>query len=303
MAERYGPQLILLSELVNYTSNLIPRAFQSSAQDLRDLIVCMTLLKHFGVMLDAVDVLVRAGSITAAHLPARAAFEASLYIEWILVADGEKKATYYYVGHVRAERLWGRRAAKGRPESAAFIDDMKQLGVDLYSDRAELDYEARKLIADADSVLSQSRFAEANSMFESWIQARTKPGKKHPHEPEWYKVLGKPSIRSIAKELMRLPDYIVYYGNGSQVMHASSTKDHVEFQKDGAVAHPMRNLAGAHNLLNGVLSNALHTFVRVLAYYRNEELPRFGSQYLQEWRTPFTQIPRIKIEASAAKRP
>jgi hypothetical protein len=52
MAERYGPQLHLLTELVNYTSNLIPRAFQSSGKDLRDVVVCFTLLKQLAVMLD-----------------------------------------------------------------------------------------------------------------------------------------------------------------------------------------------------------------------------------------------------------
>ena len=254
-------------------------------------------------MLDSVDVLARAGAITAAYVPARAAFEASLFIEWILVADGQKKATYYYVGNVRAERLWGKRVATGSPEATVFIEEMKQLGVDLYSDRAELDSDARKLISDADSVLAQPRFAEANAAFDSWVAARTKSGKRPPYEPEWYKVLGKPTIRSIAKELMRLPDYIVYYGKGSQVAHSSSTKDHVQFQRRGAVAHPIRNLAGTHNLLNFVFSNAIHTFMRVLAYYRSDELSRFGAQYIQEWRAAFTHIPRIKIESIATKQP
>ncbi len=80
-------------------------------------------------------------------------------------------------------------------------------------------------------------------------------------------------------------------------MHSLSTEDHIDFQMgNGAVAHPIRNMAGAHHLFNGVFSNALHTFTRVLAYYRNEELLRFGSQYIQEWRAAFTNIPAIKIE-------
>lgn len=37
-------------------------------------------------MLDAVEVLARAGAVHAAFVPARAAFEASLYIEWILAS-------------------------------------------------------------------------------------------------------------------------------------------------------------------------------------------------------------------------
>jgi hypothetical protein len=215
MAKGYGPQLNLLTELANYASNLILRAFHSSEKELRDMIVCFMLLKQVAVMLDAVDVLARAGAITAAYLPARAAFEASLYIEWMLVSDGEKKATYYYVGHVRAERFWGKRAARGSPESNAFIEDMKQqLGVDLYSDRADLNREGLRLIAGADSVLAHAKFAEANAAFEAWISTRSRNkskgnSKNNPsHEPEWYKVLGKSSVRSIAKELRRLADYL-----------------------------------------------------------------------------------------------
>jgi hypothetical protein len=308
MVKGYGPQLDLLTELANYASNLIPRAFQTSPKDLRDVIVCFTLLKQVAVMLDAVDVLARAGAITAAYLPARAAFEASLYIEWMLVADGEKKATYYYVGHVRAERFWGKRAATGGPESNAFIDDMRQqLRVDLYSNRTDLNQEGLRLIANADAVLTQPKFVEANAAFEALIntqnKSRNKSGIRPPHEPEWYKVLGKPSVRSIAKELRRLADYLVYYGKASQVMHASSTKGHVEFRKGGAVAHPIRNLAGAHHLFNSVFGNALHTFHRVLAFYRNEELPRFWSRYVQEWRGAFINVPETKIEVVPTKQP
>ena len=252
MAERFGPQLNLLTELVNYTSNLIPRAFLSSKKDLRDVVVCYILLKQFAVMVDAVDTLARAGAITAAYLPARAAFEASIYIEWILVSEGAKKATYYYVGHVRAERLWGRRAAKAYPECALFVEDMKQLGEDLYTHRADFDAEGRKIISDADSVLAQPRFSEANSAFDAWLASRNKSRHKSSHEPEWYKVLGKPSLRSIAKELMRLPDYLIYYGKGSRVMHSFSTKDHVEFQKGGGAVAIRFGILRAHMICSMV---------------------------------------------------
>ena len=301
MAERYAPQLNLLTEMANYTSNLIPRAYQNSERQLRDVIVCFTLLKQVGTMLDAVDVLARAGAVTAAFVPARVAFEASLYLEWMLVSDGAKKAAHYYVGNIRAERLWAKRATSGSRESSVFIEDMKQLGVDLYTGRTELDSEAAKLIAEADAILGQPSLVEANAAFDTWIAARARPGKTPPREPEWYKVLGKSSIRSIAKELLRLPDYIVWYGKGSQVVHSQSTKDHVKFQKSGTVAHPFRNLAGVHYLLNFVFCNAMHTFMRVLAFYRSDELPQWGVRYVQEWRSAFTNIPEIKIETTASR--
>jgi hypothetical protein len=49
------------------------------------------------------------GVVHAAFVPGRAAFEVSLYIEWMFVSDIDKKATRYYVGNMRAERNWGLR--------------------------------------------------------------------------------------------------------------------------------------------------------------------------------------------------
>lgn len=291
MAEHYAPQLNLLTQLANYTSNLIPRAFQSSEKKFRDVIVCFTLLKQMGVMLDAIDVLTRAGAVTAAYLPARTAFEASLYLEWILVADGERKAAHYYVGQVRKERVWGRRATNGTPESSAFVGEMHQLREDLYRDREDLETQGRQLVLEADRILRQPLLADANEAFELYMRR-----KRGSFEPDWYKVLGTPSVRAIAKELMRLPDYIIYYGKGSEVAHSSSMEDHVRFKNKGAVAHPIRNLAGAHRLFNFAFSNALHTFIRVLQFYRSWEMPAYGALYLTEWRSAFLNIPKINVE-------
>src|ERR1700761_5313965 len=100
----YGPQLELLTQMVNYGSNLIPRAFASSSKGLADVIVCYGLLKQFVCMLDAMDILLRAGSVHASFVPGRAAFEASVYLQWMLVSDLQKKATHYYVGNLRSEK-------------------------------------------------------------------------------------------------------------------------------------------------------------------------------------------------------
>jgi hypothetical protein len=233
---------------------------------------------------------------------ARAAFEASLYIEWILVSDGEKKATYYVVGNFRGERLWAQRVAKGAPEAATFLEEMGQIGSDILSQQPNLESEADAFMAEANRILAQPGFAEASAAFDAYIAAHPRRGRAH-YEPEWYAVLGKPTIRSIAKELKRLPDYIVYYSKGSQIVHSSSYKEQIRFKKEGAIAHPIRNLADAHTLFNFVCSNALYTFMRVLAFYRNAELPRFGERYVREWRTAFTHIPRIKITSTAARTP
>jgi hypothetical protein len=108
MAQGFKPQLDLLVQMTNYASNLVLRAYSSkrSKKELHDLIVCHVLLKQVAVMLDSIEILAKAGAIPAAWVPARVAFEASLYLEWMLQADGPEKAAYYYVANVRAEKVW-----------------------------------------------------------------------------------------------------------------------------------------------------------------------------------------------------
>lgn len=95
--EHFSPQLALLRDLANYGSNLVIRAFNSSPKKMEDAVICGVLLKQIVAMLDAVEVLLSAGVAQAAFLPARAAFEASLYLDWILLGDSERKAQCYIV--------------------------------------------------------------------------------------------------------------------------------------------------------------------------------------------------------------
>lgn len=142
--EHFSAQTKLLQELANYGSNLVIRAYHFSAKGIADAVVCGVLLKQIVSMLDAIETLVSSGAVHAAHLPARAAFEASLYLEWILVSDSEKKATYYYVSNLRQERLWASRTIHGTVESASFANAMKDLNFDIHQNRPSLLKEAQQ---------------------------------------------------------------------------------------------------------------------------------------------------------------
>ena len=83
-AEHFKDQIELLQDLTNYGSNLVFRAFNSSPKDYPSIVVCGILLKQIVAMLDAVHVLMQEGAIHASYLPARTAFEASIYLDWIL---------------------------------------------------------------------------------------------------------------------------------------------------------------------------------------------------------------------------
>src|SRR5208282_5296016 len=123
MAHGYGPQLELLIQLTNYASNLGVRAYSRSRRAPMDLLVCHVLLKQFTRMLDATEILMGAGAAAAARIPVRVAFEAAMFAEWVLVADGDYKAACYYVGNLRTSRLWTKRAIAGTREAQTFLQD------------------------------------------------------------------------------------------------------------------------------------------------------------------------------------
>jgi len=117
----------LLIDFINYGSSLIPRVYDSSNKKLEDIVVIAVLLKQVVAMIDAVEVLISKGAVSTSHLQARAAFEASLYIDWILQGDSEKKAKYYYVANLRNQRLWALRFKTGTPEEKIFSKAFEDL--------------------------------------------------------------------------------------------------------------------------------------------------------------------------------
>jgi hypothetical protein len=286
----YGAQLELLTQLTNYASNLGMRAFNGSERTLRDLIVCHVLLKQFTRMLDATDVLMRAGAAAAARVPVRVAFEAGLFAEWMLVADGERKATCYVVGNLRSARVWTKRVIAGTPEKQALLSDLGQLGEDIRTGIDSISQvEATRQLQGLNESLHGAQFDAVNTAFDRYKASR-KGG-----EPEWHKVAGKNNLREIAIELQRLPEYVIYYKRLSGVVHSASYSDHVRIFGHGARASPVRDLTGTHDVFNTAASIAILLFQRVLGYYRPQELPRFGQKYVEEWRQAYRNIPRAKI--------
>ena len=109
ITENYSESIELMRDLVCYGTGLMPRVFESSNKHSCDVLTVFVLLKQIITMLDAVEVLVSSGTILAAHLQARAIMEATLYLDWILVSDTEKKAKHFYVADLRAEKSEGLR--------------------------------------------------------------------------------------------------------------------------------------------------------------------------------------------------
>ena len=131
------------------------RAYGSSKKDTADVLVCGVLLKQVVSMLDAIEVLLTAGIVHAGFLPARAAFEASVYLDWIIFSDSDRKARCYVVANFRDEKLWALRAIHGTPERAAFDSVAAGTGLDLHANRSTLAAEAAAHLAEVNRILAK----------------------------------------------------------------------------------------------------------------------------------------------------
>jgi hypothetical protein len=281
--ENFGNQIALVQDLANYGSNLILRAFNSSNKDLASIVACGILLKQVVAMLDAVYELVAAGMVYPSFLPARAAFEASVYLDWILFSDSERKARAYLVSNYRDERIWVARVTKGTHEESVFSAISKSIGLDIHARRPTLEAEAREHLKEVNRILSQTNFANMDQEFE-------KLKKKRKREPSWVQVCGANNIRAVADQVGRIAEYSFFYSRGSQITHSATYKDHVKFAKDKVHLKPIRNLSGVDMLINFLVSIALRSYQNVLTYYRPKELDAFKTKYKEDWRDPFLSV-------------
>jgi len=292
--EHFAPQVGLLMDLTSYGTNLVIRAYNSSDHQLPAALVCGVLLKHVVAMVDGVHILFAEGAVLAAFLQARSAYEASIYADWICYSDSERKARCYLVANYRAERLWARRVIKGTSEEQAFTPLAASLGLDIHARRPTLEDEAEQHLAEVNRILAQPNLAEVDAEFTEW--ARTHRG----NAPEWYKLAGASSIRQVARQVGRLPEYSFFYSRGSDTTHAASYKQHVRFHEGGINFKPLRNFENVSELLNFVVATVIHTYRNVLRRYRPAELEAFSRHYLSDWREPFLNIKHVEYKSDDA---
>jgi len=277
-----------LIDLANYGSFLIPRAYDSSSKKLEDIVVIGILLKQVVAMIDAVEILISKGAVSAANLQARAAFEASLYIDWILKGESEKKAKYYYVSNLRNQRLWALRLKPGTPEKEIFSKAFQHLEKHLKTtDLENVEKQAEEELTKIDSLLARNGWNEINLEFEK------KKNKKTGVDTYWYKMFGLTSIRQLAREVGRLDEYDLFYSKSSEVMHATSYRDHVQFSKGIVSFEPIRQLKDLDILLRFITLVAMSSYVSILRHYRHGELSHLRRKYMRDWRDAFLNIPSL----------
>jgi hypothetical protein len=290
--QHFSAQVSVLTDMVNYGTWLIPRAYDSSQKKLEDVIVIGVLLKQVVSMIDSVEVLVSNGTIYPAFLQARAALEASLYIDWILKEGSDKKARYYYVSNLRYERLWALRIIEGTLEQQEFTNDVQDLAPYVNFKSSDIQQKAKARLPEIDRILNQDNFRPINDDFEMFKKRRNR-------EPYWYQPLfERISLRRIAKEVGRGSEYVYLYEIGSKHTHAASYRNHIQFSKGGVfVFEPIRNLSEIDTLLKFVMGTVLKTYESIIRKYRQGELQNFVRKYKNDWRQSFLNISSVEYKS------
>jgi hypothetical protein len=280
-----SPWTKLIQDVTNYGSNLIPRGFSSSDRNLKDVVVLAILLRQALAMLDGVDILLSNGAVHVAHLQMRALFEASVYIDWILLSDSERKAAYYYVHNLRRKRLWAWRTQPGSADSLEFITMMNKSGVQINDKLREA---SKEQIREIDRVLSQPTFATISNDIE-----KNRNGKRF--DPAWYVPLGERNLRTMARTVGKASQYVFLYSGASEVMHTSNYEHHVKIGRGELTFQPIRSVEGFENVFRFSLAIALFTIRRILEEHRPGELPAFARKYLVKWQNEFINFHKIKV--------
>lgn len=288
----FSSQITVLTDMVNYGTWLIPRAYDSSQKKLEDVIVIAVLFKQVVTMIDTVEILVSNGAVYPAFLQARAALEASLYIDWILKEKAEKKAIYYYVSNLRNKRLWALRMMEGTTEQQEFTIEVADLVPYMNFKNSNVQQIAQEQSKEIDRILSQDNFKPINDEFELLKRKRKR-------EPYWYQPLLKPiSLKRIAKDVERVSQYIYIYETGSKITHAASYRHQIKFSKGGEITfEPIRNLNEIDTMLRISMRVALDTYKSIISKYRHGELQNFIKKYKNDWRQSFLNMPSVEYKS------
>lgn len=292
--KHYSAHVDLLKDVVNYGTNLIPACLSSSKKSLGDIVIITVLLKQLVMMLDAFQVLVAEACTEAALLQCRALFEASIYIDWILSSDTERKARYYYVANVRRERQWVRRGVPDDKEQKAFFKNLGEFGETLEKTMNRLATFAPDRLKELDEFLEKEPYAATSDDFE-------KARGNRPYDPPWHAPLGERSVRSICKAVGRLHEYEIFYSSMSEAMHGSRQRSHVKIERGKITLEPIRHLEGLATLLNFTLSSVFHTYREVLQCYRPGQIAEYSKRYIDEWREAFMNIPKVNYQDTSGK--
>ncbi len=289
MQEVFRPQLELLEELVNYGSNLIPRAYSDAKTDTADVVVIHNFLKQAVVLMDGIHIAATQGSVINGLILLRSLFEIKLCLEWILKKDTAYRGELFYVWQIRHKRKACLRHIPGTPEYSRFHEAAKaEPALQGISDRlpyslGELKDQVRKY----DEALASEKWKSINGKFESAANGRS----KH----DWYSPeVG--NLREMSKEIGKEAQYVIFFAHYSNLTHGLALEKNIWIGKEGAQSTSIRTIVGADELLMNTFNFSHEVFEKIIRHYRPGELVNLRRKYFEEWRERKLGTPTLNTD-------
>ena len=284
MSNNFADVIDLVYELVDYGSNLIPRAFASSERDLKAICVILVQLRQFVSHLDGMALLLGEGACATSSLQLRAILEIAHTFEWTLQSDTLSKIHHLYVANLRRRRNWNRLAIPSTVEAIRYAAKAPKLTLSLEQQK-EVRNELRKI----DSLLADPQFARINGKFEGHYL-------EHHFDKPWHEIYGARSIRQVSKDINKLAEYDGIYSSLSGVTHGSDIWRSIFFGTGKLAVAPIREPQHIPNSVQLAVTMTLRVYTLVLKEFRPGEEENFARKYLDEWRDRFLKKYQIEIK-------
>lgn len=297
MARTQAAQLIdiacpLLRQLVNHGSRAMVRCSKApirSGGENEDVALYI-LYRHMLEMVDGAEVLLSESCAEASVGPIRAAFEASLSLDYIVKDPAYPRRSLSWLHEHTLNRIarWEQvnpATDRGQAFRAEYRKQFPTVAVE-FSD-AEIDL-MTKAAAQLRSVLAKPQFAE--------IVGEHAKQRLERRFPAWFSLFGGPrNVRSLSDHLARGGEYGLFYGEWSQSMHAVDATPYLRSGREaGRMAFVgMRNPRHFKDLAFAAAQMMINTTRQFVEHFRPGE--NLSLWYERDIREPFMRLQQLRV--------
>ena len=247
------------------------------------ILAAFVLYRHLIELTDGIEVLFSASCVSAAVPTIRAAFEASLSLDFILREDYTRRSLAWTCAYVH-DRI-----------SAHERHDAKTKAGEQFAKTFEREMGGRPpSVSDADVPVAALRRLLAREQFRDLDAEYLKLRKQLNRAPDWFRLVGVQTRRVLAKAVGRESEYLLLYPGWSGFSHASDAASYITTGRtEGESAFwgvrekemPQRAFFAAYWLL--------HATRQMLEHFRAGE--SLTSWYTREIQAPFFALERLRV--------
>jgi hypothetical protein len=236
-AAKFDWEQRLLIETVNLGATIVSAI--PANRTLGHTEACITALAAQCVaMADAIQILVSAGSVSAARLQARTLFETEIYLHWILSERTEERALCWWAHTKADERESIARQLATTTEGREFASLWQRAGMPL---SAVLDDPQR-----------QAKLAEQLARLDEGANKARWAGKKK--AKHWYQSAGGQNLRQLAANVSQEHLYVFFYRLFCRDVHSANPDRWIQIRNSAGSIKAIRTMDGHAMLLQFTLS-------------------------------------------------